>query len=212
MIGGLLVTNYSTTLANRDRGRLISSGFSLVELMVTVAIASILMSVAGPTLITSIKSNRLTAQINSVSASLFITRSEAVKQSTNTLVMCASTDSVSCDTNNWENGWIIFIDADADNTLDVAEELVKVVTPLEGDNKLRTSGFTNLGHLTFDKNGMPDSSGTFTLCDDRGVTFAKAAILSIVGHTRLGVDEDTVPDEIVNVDSGASGGVNVICP
>ncbi|MBL4868594.1 MAG: GspH/FimT family protein, partial [Pseudomonadales bacterium] len=132
------------------------------------------------------------------------------KQADNTLVMCASSDSSTCDTNNWESGWIIFIDEDADNSLDGGEELVRVVTELAGDNTLRTTGFTNLGFLSFDNDGVPDAAGTFTLCDSRGADYAKASILTIVGHTRLGVDESSPLDGIVNTHLGS--GVNALCP
>jgi type IV fimbrial biogenesis protein FimT len=88
--------------------RLISNelGFTLLELMITVAIAAILLGIAIPSFIGSIRSNRLTASANDLVTALNVARSEAVKRGRNVTVASKN------GTTNWKDGWDVFIDVD----------------------------------------------------------------------------------------------------
>ncbi|MEJ2362759.1 MAG: prepilin-type N-terminal cleavage/methylation domain-containing protein, partial [Gammaproteobacteria bacterium] len=57
----------------------ISKGFTLIELMVTIAVIAIMAGLAVPRLNNFMRSNRLTSQINSFISALQVARSEAVK-------------------------------------------------------------------------------------------------------------------------------------
>ena len=57
-----------------------SSGFTLVELMITLAIAGILVAVGIPSFNSTISSNRLTSYANELVTALNLARSEAVKR------------------------------------------------------------------------------------------------------------------------------------
>lgn len=207
-----------------------------MELMITLLILSIIVVVAAPSFTGSIQRGRLTAQINQITGLIAYARSEAAKRPNATITLCASTNSTAaipnCNTSNWEAGWIIFSDANADKVLNVTnedvngnsildagedlngngildsatDELLQIGTVLAGGNTLRTIGFTNADAVQFNASGLPDSAGTFVLCNSEGATKAKAVAVGIVGRTRLAVDENT--DNIVNGQSGA----NVTCP
>lgn len=191
-------------------------GFSLIELLVTIVLVAILGGIVAPSFGQFIKDNRLSAQINGLIGSLHMARSEATVRGL-TVTVCASTDSATCNTNNWENGWIIFTDAsnDGNAVVDGSDELLRFQQPLEGGNSLRTSGFNfaNAGQVLFGANGFliasgAAASGTFTLCDDRGAASSKGIVLSIAGASRLAVDQDN--DGILNDHDG--GGNNLSCP
>ncbi len=87
-----------------------SRGFSLVELMVTVAVIAILAAVATPSLLSVVNNNRLAAQANEMVASLQIARSEAVRLNTPVSV-CRSTNGTSCAAAGQWARWIVIAGA-----------------------------------------------------------------------------------------------------
>ncbi|KZZ30004.1 hypothetical protein A3752_17850, partial [Oleiphilus sp. HI0081] len=214
------------------------AGFTLVELMITIVVLGILLAMGAPSIQETIDKARLTSQTNATLGMLAYARSEGAKRPGTTITLCASnsinTGAPACDTNDWENGWFIMSDLNGDQVLDninedlngdnvldpgedlngngvldnAVDEVLRVGERLTGDNTLRTFGFPNQGFVQFDSNGIPGSSGTFVLCDERGITEAKAIIISVIGHVRSAVDEEETPDDIVNNHEG----VNVICP
>jgi len=82
-------------------------GFSLVELMVTVAVLAILVAIAFPSFTSLTNSNRLTSAANELLASLQYARSEAIRRN-RTLVLCPSSDATSCGNGSW-NQWIVIV-------------------------------------------------------------------------------------------------------
>jgi len=183
-------------------------GFTLVELMVTLAVLSIVLGVGIPAFDRLIANGRLTSQINQTIGLISFARSEASKRTGTTITVCGSTDEATCNTSNWESGWLVINDVDGDRTIDAGDgdALLRVGPALAGGNTLRTLGFGNAGFIQFDDSGAPGSAGTFILCDDRGATEAKAIVLSIVGQSRAAVDQDT--SSIVNSHTGG----DVTCP
>jgi type IV fimbrial biogenesis protein FimT len=182
-------------------------GFTLVELMVTLAVLSIVLGVGIPAFQGLINNGRLTSQINQTIGLVSFARSEAAKRTATTITVCGSSDEATCNSTSWESGWLVMSDVDGDRVFDVADdELLRVGPALTGGNTLRTLGFGNAGFIQFDASGSPGSAGTFILCDDRGATEAKAIVLSIVGQSRAAVDEDA--NSVVNSHSGG----DITCP
>ena len=96
------------------------AGFTLIELIVTVAIAAIVLAIAVPSFQETITSNRLTTFSNTFVASLNLARSEAIKQNRR-VTLCSSTDGLSCATGGYQQGWIIFIDSNNNATVPNAQ-------------------------------------------------------------------------------------------
>ena len=84
------------------------AGFSLLELMVTVAILAILAALAMPGFQQSMRSNRVATSTNEVLASLSLARTEAIK-GFGTAGVCPSSNGTSCaSTTDWGAGWIVW--------------------------------------------------------------------------------------------------------
>ncbi|VAW73882.1 Type IV fimbrial biogenesis protein FimT [hydrothermal vent metagenome] len=182
------------------------TGFTLVELMIALAVFAITVTFAIPNLREFIQNNRLISQTNDMSSSLHLARSEAVKRK-QTVTICGSNNSSTCNTPAWEQGWIVFVDVDGDGVVDGGtDEILRVSGALSGANTLRTISFTSTARVQYNSQGAIDSTGSFTLCDTRGALTARAININITGRARQASD-DTNSTIVNDVD-----GSDVTCP
>lgn len=98
--------------------RIFSSGFTLIELMITVVIIGILASIAVPSFQRFTETNRLASATNDLLSDMAFARSEAIKRQRGQVVICTSSSGSSCEggTVGWKDGWIVFWDADSSNS------------------------------------------------------------------------------------------------
>jgi type IV fimbrial biogenesis protein FimT len=98
------------------------SGFTLVELLVTLVVVSILLAAGAPAFQDFIKNNRVTGQTNDLVSAIQLARSEALKRGVDTVV-CASKDQKTCtnDKDTWVDGWIVFSDLNRDGAPNKAD-------------------------------------------------------------------------------------------
>ena len=162
------------------------SGFTLIELMVTVAIVSIVVAFGIPAMTEFSKNDRLTTNINTLIGHLSYARSEAVKRSVQ-VTLCVSNNSgdpaPSCTGGNWEDGWIVYIDADGDDSFTAGEEVIRAQQALEGQNTLTPGG--GIGNqVIYDYRGFAGVVGTFLLCDDRSGPHGKTVTITNTGRVR----------------------------
>lgn len=109
-----------------------AAGFTLIELMVAVTILAVLAALAAPSFNEAILGNKLASYANSFVASAQLARSEAIKRNA-TVVMCRSADGASCaGSGGWQQGWILWRDADNDDTVD-ADEVIQRQQALSSD-------------------------------------------------------------------------------
>ncbi len=160
-------------------------GFSLIELMVTIAIGAIILSVGVPSFRSVVMDNRLVTQANQFVTSINLARSTAVRYQRNATV-CASanfdaavpTCSASTD---WSNGWIVWVDKDRDLVTDAAE-VVAVFGPAT-DTLAFTSTATG---FTYDARGFSlAGGGDFALCDGRTAETGRLIRVNSVGRTNI---------------------------
>ena len=145
-----------------------NKGFTLIELMVIIAIVSIILAIAIPSLTGFATATRVSAQANEFIASVSFARSEAVKRN-GTVSLCPSSDGASCasSTKNWSAGWIVSL---ADGTV------LRVYTGSTGGATLTAS---TAGALTFNPNGQLSSAINFDLC---GGTNSRSIRISQIGR------------------------------
>jgi type IV fimbrial biogenesis protein FimT len=145
-------------------------GFTLIEIMVAVAVTVILLTVAVPNYINFMRSNKLSANVNSFVQALQFARLEARGRGA---TLCASADQKSCDSKNkqWSNGWIIFSDYDMDGEVDAADDILRVgdALPAGFTIKVAAENGADGARVTFGRQGFENPAGathTFEFCLD----------------------------------------------
>lgn len=163
-------------------------GFTLLELLIVLAVAAVIMGVAVPSMAGMIRSSRLTAAHNEFLSSLYLLRSEAAKRN-RTMKMCRTASVVppQCATGSaggWDQGWAIWADADNDDRIGTSEVLVSVRQALGRGVRLSGNG-TLANRIAYRSTGAPAgfNNGTFTLCVEGGAA-KKQIIISAAGRVR----------------------------
>jgi len=107
-------------------------GFTLIELMITVAVVAIVLAIGVPSFQEMMRNNRAATHMNGIIGALNLARSEAIKRGRR-VSLCPSSDQAGCSGSDWAKGWIVFVDtATADGSVAVGQVL-RVNEALVGD-------------------------------------------------------------------------------
>ncbi len=137
-----------------------SQGFTMAELMVTVAIIGVASAIALPSYQNMVIDGRVSAQANDLMAGLLLSRSEAVKRNTR-VTMCKSSDGATCATTaaDWSMGWIVFVDGGVAGAVDGTDTILRVQGKLPVGSIL--VGDTNVSNnVSYTGNGQTNTTGT----------------------------------------------------
>jgi type IV fimbrial biogenesis protein FimT len=131
-----------------------AQGFSMIELMITIAVAAILLALALPSFTSFLNANRVTSQANELLATFQIARMESIRRGRE-VVVCGSSNAnaatPSCTAGTAWLGWIAFVDTDRDDVFDTGETLLQA-NLLSGVSATASS---NVGALiTFRPDGL----------------------------------------------------------
>lgn len=179
-----------------------NSGFTLIELMITLVVVIILVAIAAPSFTSLIRENRAATQANSFLASLQTARSESINRGVQVSMHRLSTiNSV------WEDGWRIFTDWDGDGVFDgdlnekdcsvEAQDCLLMEQQALGNNITLRSGANHAVGLTFLPSGEITAAGggivtgTFTLCIPD--TNRREIIINSGGRARINPEDVTCP-------------------
>jgi len=160
-------------------------GFTLIELIITLAIISVLFSIALPSFSKMLADNQQTAQLHTLYHHHQLARSEAIKGNQRVL-LCKSSDGLQCTKKTqWSEGWIIFSDKNNDNKINANESVVYIQQALSSKLSLDYRGFGSHNYVRYYPDGHSSTNGTYTLCSQSGKNSAKSLIISRTGRVRL---------------------------
>jgi type IV fimbrial biogenesis protein FimT len=152
-----------------------------------MGVATILLAIAVPNMQEFGRNSRQTGGINQLVSGMRVARNTAITTNSRVTV-CASSNGSACQAVAWANGWIAFVDLDADRTLDVNETIIRAGEAVDGLS-IASTEFSN--DFVFRPNGRvmgataAQNNGQFTVCDDRGADHAKAIMLDLSGRPRV---------------------------
>lgn len=201
-------------------------GFTLIETMVTVAIAAVLLTIAVPSFLTFIQNARFNSQTSDVTTALMYARSEAVARN-QTVTICSVPsyfDVAECPTpsnpsiapgpncicsgsTNWEPGYAVFVDSNGNGAIDTGEPVLRAYPVLAGGNTLRGANAS----VTFTSNGYVSGLGTSSLrlCDARGTTKSRRVVLTgQASPSYCSCDTSSISPPVCP----ASAGCGTVCP
>ncbi|MFT5084488.1 MAG: type IV fimbrial biogenesis protein FimT [Lentisphaeria bacterium] len=165
--------SYSASNAQATRG------FTLVELMVTIAILAIALTIGVPSFKATIDKNGLEKRKDTFITAINFARSSALQFNRNVLLCKRSTaDPDTCDAaGNWENGWIVYVDKVRNDTLDANDD--ELLRYYEGLGNFSLNEDDDLNQIAFQSDGrikskvagsadFPPAGATFKLCNSDG--------------------------------------------
>lgn len=157
-------------------------GYTLLELVVTMVIVVVLTLIAAPTFDQWHARQRMNAAIHAMHQDLLAARSRAITLGAH-VVACPGTPSTGCrDDSDWNGGWLVFHDMDADREKDPAEAVLRMTPAMDRINIMSASSRRS---LRFYPNGTaPGSNGSIWFCGARGPDHAQRLVLSNVGRIR----------------------------
>ncbi len=181
------------------------NGFTLIELMITLAIVGILLLVGLPSLKSTMQGNQLVAATNELLSALHVARSEAIKLNARVSICATAGDGTTdCSGTDWSQGWVVFVDADGgldftdptctglgtDCLLRVHEAFTDPLLTISGI----APGNIPVSSFTFTSRGLPKTttgaaqSGNFSVCSfdvDDVELDSRAVVLSLSGRVRI---------------------------
>ena len=184
-------------------------GFTIYELLITMLIIGIVMSIAVPNLSDFTKSSRMTSVANDLHSSFHLARSEAARSKSN-ITICASSNSMDAAAacgGTFNDGWIIFIDlgiGDLVRDAGAGENVLRAYPAIPDSINIITNGGAD--YFGFAKTGLGrgDVDGNLALsiamiCDQRGLDIAaggrataRRLVITPIGRATVISDYDDI--------------------
>lgn len=168
----LSYTSYKENMKNRKS----QCGFTLMELLITIALVAIFAVIAVPSFRALTADNQIIGALNDFANTLGSARAEAVARG-QTVVVCPSSNattstSPSCnsktkDPQQWQTGWMSFVDKNNDGQFNAGDTLLRVHGPIANGVTLKSplGGGAVSGFIGFNRMGFasPTFSGKTSL-------------------------------------------------
>lgn len=167
-------------------------GFTLLELMVTLAIVVTVLGMAIPSFTDEIQTNRQTTLINELTSFIYLTKNTAVTQGVDVSICKSNSTGTACDsTADWQDGWLVFTDKNSNGVINDDGDSIYCETS-DDDCVIKVHGALQQGaeiksdvtHITFGSRGFTGSTAVFTYCDDRGASYTRSKTLSKTGRLK----------------------------
>lgn len=168
------------------------SGFTLIELMITIAVMAILLGVAVPSFNDAVLGSKLGSYANNFVASVNMARSEAIKRNVK-IMLCASSDGTNCTASGgWEYGWVVKCKtADNVHCNAAGPNWLTIYRQQALPNGLKISETSAKREIEFDPTGVGATSATLTVCRASPSVGAQERVIKVSSTGRASVSKTT---------------------
>lgn len=157
---------------------------TLTELMMALAVLGVLVGVSAPYLRDTLRNWRITSQTNDLLSDFGAARGQAAGLSV-TVTVCASSNGTTC-TGTWDQGRLVFTDADADAAIDTGDAIVRRIPAINSTTTLSAANLATAGRVQFRPTGLASgvtgAGATFKFCDSRVGPYGRTVTLSATGR------------------------------
>ncbi len=174
------------------------SGFTFIELLVTLSIASIGFMFAAPSFENIMEDVQLRNAVSQFTSTFSYARAEALRKG-KAITICQSSTGLDCDGTNWEDGWLVFTDHDYDENYEPSDgdEILRIWETLpasftmNSDNIQTTIVFSPSGTLYEPKN----SKSIISICSENNLVGSKGIILTrIMAYPARDTNDNDIPE------------------
>jgi type IV fimbrial biogenesis protein FimT len=167
-------------------------GFNLIEIMVTLLVVSVVVTLGAPSLADFINEMRLSAATNDLLSFFNYARSEAAKRGSRVTV-CLSSDLSTCDTTgvDWAQGAVAFVDSNGNHQVNTGETVVRVLNPTNGVTIFANTVFATDYYFDYRPSGASSSQGSLRIC--RSGRNARDVSINAVGRPMSQVTATVCP-------------------
>ena len=159
-------------------------GFTWVELMISLAVAAILLTLAIPNFQQDLIKKEVQSSQLKLSRAIQMARQTAMTQA-NHVVICASQTKNSCTAQSWSQGFLVFIDINNNRKVDSNEQIIWAETLALKYGQLKWGSLNNNNLSFIPRSGLPlGSNGTFSYCAHQS-QFSYSLVVSQMGHNRI---------------------------
>ncbi len=148
------------------------AGFTLVELLIILAILGIITSFAVPSYTGFMTENRLSNQNTTLMLDFIYARGEAATRG-NRVTVCQSSDGASCNSAGWGAGRIIFVDNGTAGSIDGSDEILRVSASIASQDSMSSNKADT--YIAYKPSGVPSNNLVITTCKS-GYKGAKVTI------------------------------------
>lgn len=161
------------------------SGFTIVELLVVLAIVAILLLSALPSFDSMVKRNQTTASLNRLVGAINHTRHAAVQYGATT-TLCAVKTTGKCG-NSWTEDLTVFTDHNRNAWLDEEDEVISIIRSFGSSDSVKWRSFQNRQYLQMTALGYTNfQNGNFVVCPGNGdARLARQIVVNVQGRVRI---------------------------
>ena len=158
------------------------AGYSLYELIVTLGLAAVVLSVGIPSFSGLVAEHRLRTEANALFHAIHVARKESIMRR-RVVTICASVDALTClGSTDWSIGWIMFANDSMQNTDRRNSSEPLLMTHKVAPNTLIR---TNRKVFSLRSTRLRATNGTLVLCDQNKAAEARALVVSYTGRPRV---------------------------
>lgn len=161
-------TGRQTTTRNTESRQQRQSGFTLLEMLISMVVLAVFLGAAIPSFGNLLKNNRLEAEQMDLIAAIALARSEAAKRGVPVTLSALQPITAG---NEFSNGWVVWVDNNGDGSYQAGTETIRVHQALSSDLKISATT-TEIAFLPSGFRRYHDANGNvtqaaLTVCDDR---------------------------------------------